>query len=86
MNKPNNLFPYLPFGSLQYPRLLSRIRNAWVALVTSPNRISIQILEDFADNLKEVPKDVLCKSLTACYRCSRKVQCYEETKELTKGD
>jgi len=45
----NNLKPYNTFGSMQVPWYLAKLRNIWVALVTAPNKLSIEILDNIAE-------------------------------------
>lgn len=83
----NNIKPYLPFGSMQTPRMFSRLRNAWVALVTAPNKLSISILDDLSDNLDKAERKLStfkCSGLGPCYKCKDQRECTEAVAEVIK--
>lgn len=81
----NNIKPYLPFGSIQTPRMFSRLRNAWVALVTAPSKLSIQILDDYSNSLDKAEAELnsfKCPALIPCYKCKDQVECSESLKKV----
>lgn len=51
MNK--QLYSYIPMASPQFPWYLAKLRNAWIALITPPNRLFVQVVNEYADKCED---------------------------------
>lgn len=58
MQQNKQLYSYIPMASPQFPWYLAKLRNAWIALITPPNQLFVQVMNEGADKFEQLTKDV----------------------------
>ena len=56
--KNTQMYSYIPLASPQLPWYLAKLRNAWIALITPPNKLYVQVMNEAADKLEGFTEDV----------------------------
>lgn len=52
------LYSYIPLASPRFPWYLAKLHNAWIALITPPNNLFVQVTNEMADKLEDYTREV----------------------------